>query len=126
MSTTMRRLILVTTMLASGAAGALTMNFSHPYGELLRTGMPRLSFARRLPAGVVAVIAPFNVPTILAIRAERPAQQGDEDDEQGRHEEDPEDRVPVEEEALDVGRWHWVRESLQKSPEFPSHMRPMD
>src|SRR3712207_7317774 len=42
---------------------------SHPYGELLRTGAPRLSFARRVPAGVVGVIAPFNVPTILAIRA---------------------------------------------------------
>jgi benzaldehyde dehydrogenase (NAD) len=46
---------------------------SHPYGELLRTGSPRLSFARRLPAGVVGVIAPFNVPTILAIRAVAPA-----------------------------------------------------
>ncbi|SES32926.1 aldehyde dehydrogenase family protein [Actinokineospora terrae] len=46
---------------------------SHPYGELLRTGAPRLSFARRLPAGVVGVIAPFNVPTILAIRAVAPA-----------------------------------------------------
>ncbi len=46
---------------------------SHPYGELLRTGSPRLSFARRLPAGVVGVIAPFNVPTILAIRAIAPA-----------------------------------------------------
>src|SRR4051812_14924014 len=46
---------------------------SHPYGELLRTGLPRLSFARRLPAGVVGVIAPFNVPTILAIRAVGPA-----------------------------------------------------
>ena len=46
---------------------------SHPYGELLRTGLPRLSFARRIPAGVVGVIAPFNVPTILAIRAVAPA-----------------------------------------------------
>jgi benzaldehyde dehydrogenase (NAD) len=46
---------------------------SHPYGELLRTEAPRLSFARRLPAGVVGVIAPFNVPTILAIRAVAPA-----------------------------------------------------
>lgn len=46
---------------------------SHPHGELLRTGAPRLSFARRLPAGVVGVIAPFNVPTILAIRAVAPA-----------------------------------------------------
>jgi benzaldehyde dehydrogenase (NAD) len=46
---------------------------SHPYGELLRSGSPRLSFARRVPAGVVGVIAPFNVPTILAIRAIAPA-----------------------------------------------------
>ncbi|MBT0769010.1 benzaldehyde dehydrogenase [Kineosporia sp. J2-2] len=45
----------------------------HPYGELLRTGEPRLSFARRLPVGVVGVIAPFNVPTILAVRAVAPA-----------------------------------------------------
>ncbi|WP_369134714.1 benzaldehyde dehydrogenase [Modestobacter sp. I12A-02662] len=46
---------------------------SHPYGELLRTGAPRLSFARRVPVGVVGVIAPFNVPTILAVRAIAPA-----------------------------------------------------
>jgi benzaldehyde dehydrogenase (NAD) len=46
---------------------------SHPYGELLRSEAPRLSFARRLPSGVVGVIAPFNVPTILAIRAVAPA-----------------------------------------------------
>ena len=46
---------------------------SHPYGELLRSGSPRLSFARRVPVGVVGVIAPFNVPTILAIRAIAPA-----------------------------------------------------
>ena len=46
---------------------------SAPYGELLRSGSPRLSFARRLPVGVVGVIAPFNVPTILAIRAIAPA-----------------------------------------------------
>jgi len=46
---------------------------SQPYGELLRTPQPRLSFARRVPAGVVGVIAPFNVPTILAIRSVAPA-----------------------------------------------------
>jgi benzaldehyde dehydrogenase (NAD) len=46
---------------------------SHPYGELLRSGQPRLSLARRLPVGVVGVIAPFNVPTILAVRAVAPA-----------------------------------------------------
>ncbi|WP_338073695.1 benzaldehyde dehydrogenase [Kineococcus siccus] len=45
----------------------------HPYGELLRSGSPRLSFSRRVPAGVVGVIAPFNVPTILAVRAVAPA-----------------------------------------------------
>src|SRR3954453_10209887 len=46
---------------------------SAPYGELLRSSQPRLSLARRLPVGVVGVIAPFNVPTILAIRAVAPA-----------------------------------------------------
>jgi benzaldehyde dehydrogenase (NAD) len=46
---------------------------STPYGELLRSAMPRLSFARRVPVGVVGVIAPFNVPTILSIRAVAPA-----------------------------------------------------
>ena len=46
---------------------------SQPYGELLRTPQPRLSMARRVPAGVVGVIAPFNVPTILAIRSVAPA-----------------------------------------------------
>ena len=46
---------------------------TQPYGKLLRTEQPRLSFARRLPAGVVGVIAPFNVPLILAIRSVAPA-----------------------------------------------------
>ena len=46
---------------------------SQPYGELLRTQQPRLSMARRVPAGVVGVIAPFNVPTILSIRSVAPA-----------------------------------------------------
>lgn len=46
---------------------------SQPYGELLRSSVPRLSMARRVPVGVVGVIAPFNVPTILAIRAVAPA-----------------------------------------------------
>src|SRR5574340_1497172 len=32
---------------------------SHPYGQLLRSNQPRLSLARRLPVGVVGVIAPF-------------------------------------------------------------------
>jgi benzaldehyde dehydrogenase (NAD) len=46
---------------------------SHPYGELLHSAQPRMSMARRLPAGVVGVIAPFNVPLILAIRSVAPA-----------------------------------------------------
>ena len=46
---------------------------SHPYGELLRSNQQRLSMARRLPVGVVGVIAPFNAPIILAIRAIAPA-----------------------------------------------------
>lgn len=46
---------------------------SLPYGEILRSSEPRLSFSRRLPVGVVGVIAPFNVPIILSIRAVAPA-----------------------------------------------------
>jgi benzaldehyde dehydrogenase (NAD) len=44
-----------------------------PLGELLPTEQPRLSMAKRMPAGVVTVIAPFNVPIILAIRSVAPA-----------------------------------------------------
>jgi benzaldehyde dehydrogenase (NAD) len=44
-----------------------------PLGELLPSEEPRLSMARRVPAGVVAVIAPFNVPIILGIRSVAPA-----------------------------------------------------
>ena len=44
-----------------------------PYGELIPTGEPRLSMTRRYPVGVVGVIAPFNVPIILAIRSVAPA-----------------------------------------------------
>ena len=46
---------------------------SHPVGEVLRSEQSRLSFARRRPAGVVGVIAPFNFPLILSIRAVAPA-----------------------------------------------------
>jgi benzaldehyde dehydrogenase (NAD) len=46
---------------------------SLPFGQILRTPTPKLSFSRRLPVGVVGVIAPFNVPIVLAIRAIAPA-----------------------------------------------------
>lgn len=44
-----------------------------PAGEVLTTNEERWSFARRRPAGVVSVIAPFNFPLILGIRAVAPA-----------------------------------------------------
>jgi benzaldehyde dehydrogenase (NAD) len=44
-----------------------------PYGEVLRSEQDRLSFSRRLPVGVVGVIAPFNAPIVLAMRAVAPA-----------------------------------------------------
>jgi benzaldehyde dehydrogenase (NAD) len=46
---------------------------SHAYGELIPSEEPRLSMARRVPAGVVGVISPFNVPIILGIRSVAPA-----------------------------------------------------
>ncbi|KUL47419.1 benzaldehyde dehydrogenase [Streptomyces sp. NRRL F-4489] len=44
-----------------------------PLGEVLPSGAPRLSFTTRIPAGVVGVIAPFNVPLVLAMRSVAPA-----------------------------------------------------
>ena len=46
---------------------------SQPYGQLLPSEQPRLSFAERIPVGVVGVIAPFNFPQILSIRSVAPA-----------------------------------------------------
>ncbi|ASR36932.1 benzaldehyde dehydrogenase [Prauserella marina] len=46
---------------------------SHALGELLPSEAPRLSMAKRVPAGVVGVIAPFNAPLILSIRSVAPA-----------------------------------------------------
>ncbi|MGQ4615677.1 aldehyde dehydrogenase family protein [Nocardia sp. R7R-8] len=44
-----------------------------PYGELLRSPMPRLSVERQVPVGVVAVISPFNFPLVLSMRSIAPA-----------------------------------------------------
>ena len=45
-----------------------------PWGELLPTTQPgRISLARRVPIGVVAVIAPWNFPLNLAMRSVAPA-----------------------------------------------------
>ena len=46
---------------------------NRPYGELLPSEQPRLSFAERVPVGVVGVISPFNFPQILSIRSVAPA-----------------------------------------------------
>ncbi|TVT00342.1 benzaldehyde dehydrogenase [Amycolatopsis bartoniae] len=46
---------------------------SHATGELLPSEAPRLSMVRRVPAGVVGVISPFNAPLILSIRSVAPA-----------------------------------------------------
>src|SRR5699024_2444493 len=46
---------------------------SHPKGRVLSSNDPRWSFARRVPAGVVSVIAPFNFPLIRSIRSVAPA-----------------------------------------------------
>lgn len=46
---------------------------SHALGEVLATARPRMSISRRLPVGVVGVIAPFNYPLILSIRSVAPA-----------------------------------------------------
>ncbi len=47
---------------------------SQPWGQLLPTTQPgRISLARRVPRGVVAVIAPWNFPLNLAMRSVAPA-----------------------------------------------------
>ena len=59
--------------LVSGAFHAASAVAMEPYGRLLRSGKPRLSLSRRIPVGVVGVIAPFNAPQILSIRSVAPA-----------------------------------------------------
>ncbi|MEU7178241.1 MULTISPECIES: aldehyde dehydrogenase family protein [Streptomyces] len=44
-----------------------------PLGQVLPSAAPRLSYTSRVPAGVVGVIAPFNVPLVLAVRSVAPA-----------------------------------------------------
>ncbi|MGD3112828.1 benzaldehyde dehydrogenase [Streptomyces sp. YGL11-2] len=46
---------------------------SHPLGEVIPSERAWMSMTRRLPVGVVAVIAPFNAPLKLAIRSVAPA-----------------------------------------------------
>ncbi|MFF8908196.1 benzaldehyde dehydrogenase [Streptomyces olivaceoviridis] len=46
---------------------------TYPQGEVLASEDPRWSFARRRPAGVVSVIAPFNFPLLLGLRSVAPA-----------------------------------------------------
>jgi benzaldehyde dehydrogenase (NAD) len=46
---------------------------TEPPGLLLPSADGRLSIARRVPLGVVAVISPFNFPLVLSIRAVAPA-----------------------------------------------------
>ncbi|MEW6689937.1 MAG: benzaldehyde dehydrogenase [Pseudomonadota bacterium] len=46
---------------------------TQPPGMMLPSGPKRMSFARRVPHGVVGVISPFNAPLILSSRAVAPA-----------------------------------------------------
>ncbi len=47
---------------------------TQPIGQILPSADPdRMSLARRVPVGVVAVITPWNVPLVLAIRSVAPA-----------------------------------------------------
>ena len=46
---------------------------TQPPGVMLPSGPKRMSFARRVPHGVVGVISPFNFPLILSARAVAPA-----------------------------------------------------
>jgi benzaldehyde dehydrogenase (NAD) len=58
----------VTNILIEAAAIA-----TQPPGQMLPSSAKRMSFARRVPHGVVGVISPFNFPLILSTRAVAPA-----------------------------------------------------
>ncbi|MGE0593085.1 MAG: benzaldehyde dehydrogenase [Vicinamibacterales bacterium] len=59
--------------MAAGILHASAAMVTEPQGLLLPSNPGRLSMGRRVPHGVVGVIAPFNFPLILAIRAVSPA-----------------------------------------------------
>ncbi|GAA1976661.1 aldehyde dehydrogenase family protein [Amycolatopsis minnesotensis] len=63
----------IETEMAAGICFEAAALPTHPSGEVLTSEEPRWSFARRMPAGVVSVIAPFNFPLILSIRSVAPA-----------------------------------------------------
>jgi benzaldehyde dehydrogenase (NAD) len=63
----------IETEMAAGVCFGASALPTHPRGEVLSTGEPRWSLARRVPAGVVSVISPFNFPLVLAIRSVAPA-----------------------------------------------------
>jgi benzaldehyde dehydrogenase (NAD) len=46
---------------------------SQPQGLILPGPIERMSFARRVPLGVIGVISPFNFPFVLSMRAIAPA-----------------------------------------------------
>ncbi|MGL6234074.1 MAG: aldehyde dehydrogenase family protein [Segniliparus sp.] len=61
------------TELATGECFAAAALALHPVGEVVEAARGLLSYATRVPAGIVAVIAPFNAPLQLAVRSVAPA-----------------------------------------------------
>jgi benzaldehyde dehydrogenase (NAD) len=61
--------LMISTQALHSAAGLAL----EPTGELYPSAGERLSLSRRVPVGVVGVIAPFNAPLFLAMRAVAPA-----------------------------------------------------
>lgn len=61
------------THMAAGICYEASALPTHPSGEVLPSNNDHWSLARRRPAGVVSVIAPFNFPLILSIRSVAPA-----------------------------------------------------
>ena len=61
------------TELANGECFAAAALALHPVGDVIDAAGGGLSYSRRVPAGIVAVIAPFNAPLQLAMRSVAPA-----------------------------------------------------